>query len=153
MTQSFLNIDIDSIDRYSGALFTGKVYFSVGDSFFPEEKWDDFLNVILNWWLIELSDLMEQKITVAKLRFMDGPYFVTINSNRQYSICEFSMVEDRKNLEINSVEISIDQLLKSIKSEVNKLLRFYNSQSIFDDEINQMEKNFDRFQKNMIMFR
>jgi hypothetical protein len=56
---------------------TGVVYFDFGsDRQFPGAGWNDFVTVILNWWLAALEGLI-QGDEEAYLRFMDGPYWIT----------------------------------------------------------------------------
>lgn len=56
---------------------TGVVFFDFGAARqFPGSGWNDFVIVILNWWLAALERLIQGQ-PKADLRFMDGPYWIT----------------------------------------------------------------------------
>src|SRR5690606_21761028 len=128
------------------ALFTGEIFFSFGDDFFPEKNWNDFLNVILNWWLVELIGLLEKKSISAELNFMDGPFKIMIVTGNKNDTWELKFIESRKNTSVFSKEIIRDHFLKSIQTELNSLLRFYELHSVtYNHEIEKLKENFTRF--------
>lgn len=74
-----INIVINelSIEMSNRNSITGEIYFQMGDSFFPELNWNDFIVVILTWWnesiqLLEASDIRSSQ----DFNFMDGPFYV-----------------------------------------------------------------------------
>jgi len=52
---------------------TGHLFVQVGDFFFPEKGWDDFVVVVLGWW-IENAILLDGPVVEVDNLFMDGPY-------------------------------------------------------------------------------
>lgn len=53
---------------------TGAIWMEVKGRPFPGRGWHDFPEVILAWWMTELTQLVSEKSDTALLRFMDGPF-------------------------------------------------------------------------------
>lgn len=53
---------------------TGEVHLRVGSVCFPDARWNDFLIVLLSWWLQALLDLFESESDCFEFCFMDGPF-------------------------------------------------------------------------------
>ena len=61
---------------------TGVLYFDFGGFSFPMERWNDFVVVITAWWLEALEKLEQGADREVVLRFMDGPYWITVTWQR-----------------------------------------------------------------------
>jgi hypothetical protein len=70
----------DSIVRSRSGLITSVAYIDFETHQFPSVDWDDFVVVILSWWLPALVDLVGGNKSKAELRFMDAPLLVSIRS-------------------------------------------------------------------------
>ena len=57
----------------------GVLVVRLGDHVFPDAQWDDFVPIILNWWLAEMTELVAARATNGRFRFMDGPYELQID--------------------------------------------------------------------------
>jgi hypothetical protein len=56
------------------------VYFEFSpERKFPSLGWNDFVVVLASWWMVALKEIDEGPSEV-KLRFMDGPYWITVVS-------------------------------------------------------------------------
>ena len=58
---------------------TGTIYFDFGKCQFPSEDWDDFVSVVLDWWMREINSAINNSNHFNKsfkLLFMDGPYYI-----------------------------------------------------------------------------
>jgi hypothetical protein len=53
---------------------TAKICWVVGNVYFPEQDWNDFVLILSKWWLDSLTSLQTQKM--AAFRFMDGPFSI-----------------------------------------------------------------------------
>jgi hypothetical protein len=63
----------------SGSI-AGVVYFKFSpEQQFPSLGWNDFVVVLASWWMVALNEVTEGAPEV-KLRFMDGPYWITVVS-------------------------------------------------------------------------
>jgi hypothetical protein len=58
-------------------LITGVVFFAFSGVSFPCERWNDFVVVVVSWWLEALEKLEHGVDREVVLRFMDGPYWIT----------------------------------------------------------------------------
>lgn len=47
-------------------------------SCFPEPDWDDFVGVILGWWIRDARSIVTGPTLEASWRFMDGPFAVRV---------------------------------------------------------------------------
>lgn len=55
-----LEIETSSLLTYdNNRPSTGEIYFQFEDFAFPEKGWNDFVDVILNWWIHNLIELIE----------------------------------------------------------------------------------------------
>ena len=70
-----LNVDLDSLEINRSKNITGTIYFSIDyHRYFPDEGWDDFLVIILSWWIKSIRGVDISRIgTTYKFDFMDGP--------------------------------------------------------------------------------
>lgn len=93
----------------SSALF-GDIFFEFEDSFFPSENWNDFILIILDWWLNAALELIDKKTT--GFLFMDGPYEVSIT------------LDDSRNCKMKFIErkTKAKNILKTISLPLNKLI-------------------------------
>ena len=72
-----VKVNEKSLEISSTKAITGEICFNIENQFFPESVWNDFVVVILAWWIEALLDLI--KLNSSALRefdFMDGPYLV-----------------------------------------------------------------------------
>lgn len=68
MSSIEVQVEADSL-RLRNNEVTGRIHVRLDDEAFPEQDWDDFVVVILDWWCRAL--MTDQKRT--ELGFMDGP--------------------------------------------------------------------------------
>ena len=69
-----LHVDIDSLEINRSKNITGTLYFIIDyHQYFPDKGWDDFLVIILSWWIKSIRGVDISRIgTTYKLDFMDG---------------------------------------------------------------------------------
>jgi len=68
-------MDPKSLERSSRGAITGCLCWEFDGLLFPEERWSDFVVVVLGWWAKAWS--MGVGLEVV-FRFMDGPYWVKL---------------------------------------------------------------------------
>lgn len=79
MDKVVLHIEPESFQKLESQSIIGIIYFDFGRYQFPEEKWNDFIVVILSWWLSALREIVFGNGKQQELRFMDGPFYLSIN--------------------------------------------------------------------------
>lgn len=98
----------------SSALF-GDIFFEFKDGFFPGKNWNDFILIILDWWINAVLDLSNKKNT--ELDFMDGPYEILIKLDDK-GMCQLKFIERmaNSNKTIKNISIHLDYLISEIIS-------------------------------------
>lgn len=70
---------VDESANFNGhGLVTGVIFFDLGTFQFPEREWNDAVVVIVGWWLAALVDFVTGISADIELRFMEGPYLLSI---------------------------------------------------------------------------
>lgn len=117
-------INTDSIRMSKSGAITGEIFFSVSDDFFPEENWNDFIVIVLGWWLNTLKSYDEKEKSEFEMCFMDGPFSIKAKKNTE-DILELSFIRDiGKGQEILFVaECFNKEFKKKLLTAVRKVLR------------------------------
>jgi hypothetical protein len=58
----------------------GTIFFRKGSIEFPTNDWDDFVVVLLEWWLRALMPIVRGEEASAEFLFMEGPYQVNVEA-------------------------------------------------------------------------
>lgn len=67
-----IHIDPLSVESSSHGQVTGKLVLEIEDKYFPDKDWNDFVLIVLHWWIEAIKSLKYEDDIF--LRFMDGPY-------------------------------------------------------------------------------
>jgi hypothetical protein len=90
-----LIFDPGTIHQSARGSITAVIYYDFGAGRqFPATDWNDFVVVVLNWW-IEALEQVAGGAAPVKFYFMDGPYWITAVTDGQGSLL-LSCVEDRR---------------------------------------------------------
>ena len=108
-------IIVNTDSFYESSSIIGKIYFQIGDFFFPEEGWDDFAVVILSWWL----HAFKNSETVFSMLFMDGPFEVNVVRSEGKTL-ELTFIHKEKKLFI--VSCAEEVLKKQLLNAARKIL-------------------------------
>jgi hypothetical protein len=72
-----LIINEESINISKSRSVTGEIYFKVNNKYFPEIKWNDFIETVMKWWIQTIIEIVNADIDqVFELLYMDGPYLI-----------------------------------------------------------------------------
>lgn len=71
-------VDLGSLELAHGVI-TGKIHVSNTTFSFPEAEWNDFVVVILGWWVAAAAQVLDGTKPRDSLQFMDGPYSIEIS--------------------------------------------------------------------------
>jgi hypothetical protein len=88
--------DESTLHQSKKGSITGVVYFDFGDILFPDDRWNDFVVVVVTWWLSALEKLERGIDREVVLQFMDGPYRITLTRQDATTVL-LSCIEDRRN--------------------------------------------------------
>ena len=71
-----LLFDKGELSRSGQGSITAPIYFSFEGFYFPENRWSDFVVVVLGWWLQSLAKIENGWETTVEFDFMDGPFLI-----------------------------------------------------------------------------
>lgn len=138
-----LNIDSESISRNDSHFF-GNINFRFDDFYFPSNDWNDFIFVILNWWIQSLRNLLSNDVVKEELLFMDGPFLVKINYLKDDIFTLFFVKNDHDI--INSFEINKELFVRDFLIEVNSLIREFDKTKMKSKDFDELKKNYSKLQ-------
>lgn len=123
----------------------GEIYFQLNhDLFFPEKDWDDFIVIILNWW-IEQS-ISSSNGSEAVCRFMDGPYYFTLKSESDSFDIVFISNIDKEKI-IYSINMKQKDFFTLLVKNTNIILREAMGKNISSEDIIELERSFKSLQR------
>ena len=75
-----VEIDQESIEKSENGSITGSIWLQMDDTAFPEQRWNDFVVVVLGWWTNEAAALIAGTKRRGEFMFMDGPFSVDVSA-------------------------------------------------------------------------
>lgn len=142
-----ISINKDSITIDSRGVITGEIYIKIGEYCFPDPKWNDFIVVILGWWVQTLKKVQLCQIGESnEFLFMDGPYKVQV-LKIESNVLELKFLRRNiKNSEtIFEAKCSSDDLITSIINASKDVLHVINNNSWDTKEIKELERSIKIF--------
>lgn len=124
----------------------GDIYFSVGDWYFPEKYWDDFVVVLLSWLSKQTVKLDTNNL--VEMRFMEGCFKISLTLDKKHQ-CTIQFIEGEKlagDKEIIHKTITVP--FESVKSEVLKacelLLKMKESKELdFEKDYEELKDSYE----------
>ena len=132
--------DPTSIHQSRLGSVTGVVYYDFGgDQQFPIAGWNDFVVVVANWWLAALEG-MTHGTNETRLRFMDGPYWITVVSQGGSAVLLRCVEERTRASVVNEVIVEVDALSRSLKKLANDVSRACAEAHIESHDLDNLRK-------------
>src|SRR5690349_7948444 len=72
-------VNQNSLRKISNRLVHGTIFLKRGAENFPTLGWNDFVTIILEWWLRALLPIFLGETKHGELLFMEGPYKADID--------------------------------------------------------------------------
>lgn len=136
-------LHIDELNFEKGRNTTGQIYFNFSGEYFPEEGWNDFVEIILNWWSNELFDFFTDKATDhCCLTFMDGSFDMNLFKVKDSNSLEAVLICDE--IELKRIRVDENSLLKSMILALHQVMRESQNRNILTKEGELMQTNFTR---------
>jgi len=82
-----------SLVRSENESITGVIYFDFDSYQFPEKGWNDFIVVVLCWWLSSLKNIISCWSDSEELRFMDGSLYICVKK-LSYRTCKVECFDE-----------------------------------------------------------
>lgn len=128
---------------------TGIIYFRINGSEFPDPEWNDFVIIVLRWWVEAILNLASGVEVSEDLLFMDGPYLLSVNLNDRTA--EIELIEDVSRQSLGSARVRFADLANSILCTAKEVLSSCNKNAWQSEEIGCLEKSakeLDEFLKS-----
>jgi|GEM_PF-1656522 len=131
----------------SGAVI-GDICFSVGDWYFPEKDWDDFVVRLLYWITKNLINLKFKEKQPQEMPFMEGPFKVSIQLNEKDE-CLVNFIEGEKffgDKEImhKTITVPFEDIKSEVKNSCNILLHMKETKELdFEDDYEILKESYD----------
>ncbi len=145
-----LKIDPSTIKFNIDGNSTGNIYFSInGKKSFPDDEWNDFVDIILNWWINAIIEMIESNLVGCELLFMDGPFSLIITKDIQGE--NWIIKTQKSNSTLNEVEIVGKDFVDMIYKKARQLMHYYYLNNFKNEDIEILEKSLNSFKevKNM----
>jgi hypothetical protein len=98
-------VDPKTIELHPDGVVTGVVYWDADGIAFPESCWNDFVLVVIEWWLAAILRILKDETTVERMDFMDGPFCVVIEVER--NSLKLSFIERRSSAHKIAITMSV----------------------------------------------
>ena len=108
MTNTSIIVDADSLSFRPRGSATGNIWLVIGGCEFPALQWNDFVVVILGWWVESLLRLLRNSSTKETVNFMDGPYVVEVSRTPSGGLHLRALEGSNRSIERASGEALID---------------------------------------------
>lgn len=121
---------------------TGHIAIHVADKSFPGPEWNDFIIVVIGWWVNELLKLSSGE-RYGELLFMDGPYKVSLSA-REDAELNIGLIKNGEL--IDSFIVQTQNLIDEVLRNANFIIRQCRNENHSSDDVHALEKNYQRLQ-------
>lgn len=138
-----LKINLKGIKHNPNGLSTGIIYFEYSTEYFPRKDWNDFLDVILNWWMEELVLNLKLKKNKFDFQFMDGSYKLEMDFNSA-DICHINALSNDIKVFEKVIDMKLESFLVSFSRAIRELIEFYEESKYRNEETEKLIENFQK---------
>jgi hypothetical protein len=126
-----------SLEQHVDGTVTAVIYWQMGNWRFPDGDWNDFIVLVLRWWVQAVVRLADGSTSTEALRFMDGPFEVRLR--REKDVIWFSFVSRRRGEQIEaSVQGRFQELCRTLGAATTVVLRVCRAAEMHSSEIEQL---------------
>ncbi|MCL2012424.1 MAG: hypothetical protein FWG75_06535 [Cystobacterineae bacterium] len=121
-----------------------EIYFQMGDEFFPEEAWNDFVAIVLNWWIDNALNMLNNNSKNSRSDFMDGPYYFDMELYGDKLLIHFidDSCDDKK--AVHCEEVYVVDFLEMLRKSANLVLSLAKDHPRPLLELTRLKANEDR---------
>jgi hypothetical protein len=146
-----VQFSIDSLPktfRKSGrGSITGEISVRLGNEAFPDARWNDFVVVIMGWWLEEIHKLTTGVASISYCRFMDGPYWFSVGSGRGGNLLVRCM-DDKNGVKCVSEGLCTrESVLSSVLFAADLTIRKCQDESWLSSVLESLIRSYDALRK------
>jgi hypothetical protein len=135
-----------SIEQISSGSILGVVYWQWKSETFPDSNWDDFIVVILGWWVQNIAKLASRTSDAAEMSFMDGPYKVLCERRGDLLFCQFVERRPEENV-LATCSVTIDDLSASMLDAAKTVLVFCQRNGICNADVELLDQEISNLNR------
>lgn len=150
-----VEMDEENIDVTSSGQVVSQLAIKVDGNYFPDEKWQDFVQVVLCWWLEAVKDLSTGNKAEVTLDFMDGPFCLVVRKDRSVDLWKLSFVRVSSDKPIILYTSLVDsyEFMMSIIQAANRFIRACIKHGITTEDGKLLEREFKSTQNYLKLLR
>lgn len=148
MTNFKIKLNKETFYINKGKSVIGDIYFSVGDWYFPEKYWDDFVVVMLYWLTKELVELSVDKNKIIDAPFMEGDFKIYISLDDKKN-CTINFVKgdsfaDQEEVILKTITTPFEDLKNEVKKACEVLLHMKENKELdFEKDYEELKESYD----------
>lgn len=136
MDEKFLiNIKTEELRRYKSGKVVGVIYIQKGTALFPDDLWEDFVVIILDWWVEAAIRLLTGSSEYEEFPFMDGPFAMHVEVLEEKE-CNVTWTHEEK--EISSFTLGLDTLVEQLMKAAEKVISKCRAEKWDSDDLNDL---------------
>lgn len=129
-----ITIKKETLYKNEGGAVVGDICFCVGNWYFPDKAWDDFVVRILYWFSQKLIKLRFDKKKYLEFPFMEGDFKTSLSLNKENKVTvefiEGDSFADQKETILKTICISFEDLKEEVKKSCKLLLDMKESKEL-----------------------
>lgn len=126
--EASVHIDTNTFRLSQSGQITGTIALKIGDSYFPELYWNDFVEIIIGWWINDLEQMLLNSENERDLSFMDGDFCLVISEVEKGRWLLQCAEEVPPSKFTNEIIVSLSQFARSIASAAKQVDNFCDQQ-------------------------
>jgi hypothetical protein len=137
-------VDERSLELHPNGSITGIVYFCLDSTVFPDKRWNDFIVIVLSWWVQATKRLSRAENAVETFSFMDGPFEIIVD--RKNTLVSLSLVTRRgRGKSIGPFYTSFRSLSDALNKAANQILTSCAKRDIHSNQLAELERAVDEY--------
>ena len=131
-----VRVDRSSFERNSDGLITGVLFVELDGEAFPDHRWNDFVVVVLSWWLEALAAL-PGGVSPLVCSFMDGPFQFEVQPDA-VDKCRVKLVDRRRTASLVEREVPIRDVVDAVLGAAREVLEYCESSGWASPDIDKL---------------
>jgi hypothetical protein len=137
--------EVTSLEQSKSQAITGVIYFDFVNHQFPEKGWNDFIVVVLCWWLSALKSIAFEDSDSEELLFMDGPLYINVKKLNNGLYC-VECFDRGVNRDVKfSAEYQLADILDSVLCAAKSIYSVCSQKGWKNDDLIELKKLIKEF--------
>jgi hypothetical protein len=148
MNQPALIIEVNSLKLPSAGSATGMISLAISGMKFPA-GWNDFVVVLMSWWVQALLRLVRGESSHEIVPFMDGPYAVEVEMAPAGKLSLRALQGPDRNSEVASGERNAISFIQELIAQSVQLLEACRRQNWWSNDAEILESSLEALRKEV----